>query len=244
MAAARKIKTIAGRLLRDIERGLDDKDILDLYDERLWLFYRVLGQRRDSNNKLYSFHEPHVHCISKGKDHKKYEFGNKSGLVLTKTTGIIVGALAFEGNPYDGHTLEPQLQQVEDILGVLPKTALVDRGYKGAKKVLGVEIKRPESGKGRTPYEKSRDRKRFRRRAAIEPIIGHLKSDYRMLRNYLKGTEGDKINTIMAATAFNLMKKLMGIRKAILFVFDQIFGLLLPDFMLLTIYNKKRVLKG
>ena len=194
--------------------------------------------------KIYSFHDPHVHCISKGKDHKKYEFGNKSGLVITKTSGIIVGALSFEGNPYDGHTLEPQLQQVEDILGVLPKTALVDRGYKGTKKVLGVEIKRPESGKGKTPYEKSRDRKRFRRRAAIEPIIGHLKSDYRMLRNYLKGAEGDKINTIMAATAFNLMKKLMGIRKAILFVFEWIFGYPCPDFILLPIYQKKWVLKA
>jgi len=244
MAAARKIKTIAGRLVRDIERSLDDKDRLDLYDEMLWLYYRVLGQKRDSKNKLYSFHEPHVQCISKGKDHKKYEFGNKSGLVITKTSGIIVGALAFEGNPYDGHTLEPQLQQVEDILGVLPKTALVDRGYKGAKKVLGVEIKRPESGKGKTPYEKSRDRKRFRRRAAIEPIIGHLKSDYRMLRNYLKGAEGDKINMIMAATAFNLMKKLMGIRKAILFVFNQIFGFPLPDYILLPIYQKKCLLKA
>jgi len=112
MAAARKIKTIAGRLVRDIERSLDDKDRLDLYDEMLWPYCRVLGQERESKNKLYSFHEPHVQCISKGKDHKKYEFGNKSGLVITKTSGIIVGALAFEGNPYDGHTLEPQLQQV------------------------------------------------------------------------------------------------------------------------------------
>jgi len=155
MAAARKTKTIADRLLRDIERGLDDKDILDLYDELLWLYYRVLGQKRDSRNKLYSFHESHAHCISKGKEHKKYEFGNKSGLVITKSSGIIVGALAFEDNPYDGHTLEPQVQQVEDMLGILPKTALVDRGYKGTKKVLGVEIKRPESGKGKTPHEKT-----------------------------------------------------------------------------------------
>jgi len=77
----------------------------------------------------------------------------------------------------------------------------------------------------------------------IEPIIVHLKSDYRMIRNYLKGTEGDGINTILAAAAFNLMKKLKGIRKAILIVFDQIYGFPLPDLMLLTIYNKKRVLK-
>lgn len=128
---------------------------------------------------------------------------------------------------------------MEDMLGILPKTALVDRGYKGLKKVMGVEIKRPDSGKEKTPYEKTKERKRIRRRAAIEPIIGNLKSDYRMLRNFLKCTEGDKINTIMAAVAFNIMKKLKGIRKAILFVFEQIFGFPLSDYIFLPIYHKK-----
>ena len=223
-AAARKIKTLAGRLVRDVERGLDDKDQLEAYDEQLWLYYRVLGQKRDSKDKIYSFHAPEVSCISKGKDHKKYEFGNKSGFVITKNSGIIIGAMAFEGNPYDGHTLEPQLEQVSDLMGKLPKLALVDKGYKGRKTILGVEIKMPGSGKGKTAYEKHRDRTRFRRRAAIEPLIGHLKSDYRMLRNYLKGVEGDMINTIMAAVAFNMMKKLRQIRDAIHFVLDLLTG--------------------
>jgi len=222
MAAARKLKTIAGRLLREVERGLDDIDRLDAYDEQLWLYYRVLGQKRDSKDKLYSFHAPEVSCISKGKEHKKYEFGNKSGIVLTKNSGIIVGAMAFEGNPYDGHTLLPQLEQVEELLGRLPKTALVDRGYKWKKEIMGVSIRIPSSGKGNTSYQKSKDRARFRRRASVEPMIGHLKSDYRMIRNYLKGTEGDMINTIMAATAFNMMKKLRKIRESILFALNQL----------------------
>jgi len=222
MAAARKLKTIAGRLLREVERGLDDIDRLDAYDEQLWLYYRVLGQKRDSKDKLYSFHAPEVSCISKGKEHKKYEFGNKSGIVLTKNSGIIVGAMAFEGNPYDGHTLVPQLEQVEELLGRLPKTALVDRGYKWKDEILGVKIRIPGSGKGHTNYQKTKDRARFRRRASIEPMIGHLKSDYRMIRNYLKGTDGDMINTIMAATAFNMMKKLRKIRESILFVLNQL----------------------
>lgn len=109
MAAARKIKTIAGRLVRDVERVLDDNDRLDAYDEQLWLYYLVLVQRRDSQNKIYSFHAPEVSYISKRNDHKKYEFGNKSGFVIRKNSGIILWAMAFEGNPYDGHTLEPQL---------------------------------------------------------------------------------------------------------------------------------------
>lgn len=220
MAAARKIKTIAGRLERDVERGLDEKERLEAYDEQLWLYYLVLGQKRESTGKIYSFHAPEVSCISKGKDHKKYEFGNKSGFVITKNSGIILGAMAFEGNPYDGHTLLPQLEQVSDLLGKLPKVALVDRGYKGRKDILGVEIMMPGSGKGKTAYEKIRDRARFRRRAAVEPVIGHLKSDYRLLRNYLKGVEGDMINTTIAATAFNMMKRLRQIRSAIYFVLN------------------------
>ena len=224
MAAARKIKTIAGRLIRDVERGLDDKERLVAYDDQLWLYYRVLGQKKDSKNKIYSFHAPEVSCISKGKEHKKYEFGNKSGFVITKNSGIILGAMAFEGNPYDGHTLEPQLEQVYDLMGRLPKVALVDRGYKGRKTILGVEIRMPGSGKGKTAYEKHKDRLRFRRRASIEPVIGHLKSDHRMLRNYLKGVEGDMINTIMAAVAINMIKRLRQIRGAVYLVLDLLIG--------------------
>jgi IS5 family transposase len=82
----------------------------------------------------------------------------------------------------------------------------------------------PGSGKGKTAYEKLRDRARFRRRAAVEPVIGHLKSDYRLIRNYLKGVEGDMINTIMAAVAFNMMKRLRQIREAIYFVLDLLTG--------------------
>jgi len=223
-AAARKLKTIAGRLVREIERNLDGMDRLGVYDERLLLYNRVLEQKKDGKNKIYSFHAPEVKCISKGKEHKKYEFGNKSSIVLTKNSGIVIGAMAFEENLYDGHTLEPQLTQINDMLGRLPETALVDRGYRGRKHILGVNIKIPGSGKGKSPYKKAIERQKFRRRAAIEPIIGHLKYDHRMLRNYLKGVEGDMINTIMAGAAFNMMKRLRKIREAIIFVLNQIFG--------------------
>jgi len=130
--------------------------------------------------------------------------------------------MAFEGNPYDGHTLLPQLEQVEELLGRLPKTARVDRSYKWKDEILVIKIQIPGSGKGHTNYQKTKDRARFRRRASIEPMIGHLKSDYRMIRNCIKGTEGGMINTIMAATAFNMMKKLRKIRESILFVLNQL----------------------
>jgi len=235
-AAARKLKTIAGRLVRDVERSLDEKDRLNCYDDQLWLYYRVLGQKRDDNNKIYSFHAPAVKCISKGKEHKRYEFGNKSSFVLTKKSGIVVGAMAFEDNIYDGHTLEPQLAQVEDLLGRLPETALVDRGCKGRKSILGVNIKIPGSGKGKTAYQKAKDRERFRRRASIEPIIGHLKQDHRVLRNYLKGVEGDMINTLLAGAAFNMMKMLRKIRKSIICVLNEIVKILTQEYQILVNY--------
>jgi transposase, IS5 family len=232
--AARKLKTIAGRLVRDVERGLDNIDRLSYYDEQLWLYYRVLGQKRDDNNKLYSFHAPEVKCISKGKEHKRYEFGNKSSFAITKKSGIVVGAMAFEDNIYDGHTLEPQLAQVEYLLGRLPETALVDRGCKGRKSIMGVNIKIPGSGKGKTAYQKAKDRERFRRRASIEPIIGHLKQDHRLLKNYLKGVEGDMINTLLAGAAFNLMKMLRKIRESIICVLNEIVKILTQEYYILT----------
>jgi IS5 family transposase len=235
-AAARKLKTIAGRLVRDVERKLDDIDRLSYYDERLWLYLMVLGQRRDDKNKIYSFHSPEVKCISKGKEHKKYEFGNKSSFAITKKSGIVIGAMAFEENIYDGHAIEPQLAQVEDLLGRLPETALVDRGCKGRKSILGVNIKIPGSGKGKTAYQKRKERERFRRRASIEPIIGHLKQDHRMLRNYLKGVEGDMINTLLAGAAFNMIKMLRKIRESVISVLNELIEKLVRNYQLLSNY--------
>ena len=211
-AAARKIKVIAGRVVRDLERKLNAEQ-LERYEQDLLLFHRVLKQTQKSTNKIYSLHEPEVRCIAKGKEAKKYEFGNKVSIVKTMKSGIIVGALSFSDNPYDTATLDPQLHQVERLTGKLPETAITDRGYRGKKRVLGVEIRIP----GKLPamatnYEKLKARKYFKARAGIEPVIGHVKHDHRMIRNYLSGTQGDTINTLLAAAGFNMMKMLRRIK--------------------------------
>lgn len=207
-AAARKIHTIAGRIVRDIERNMSPIQ-REEYFETLLLFKMVLEQEREGHNKIYSLHEPEVKCIAKGKEAKKYEFGNKSSIVKTSKSGIIIGAMAFAENVYDGDTLQPQLEQVERLIGKLPEYGITDRGYKGRKSVLGTKIITPKLLPASTnSYQKQKARKRFRARAGIEPIIGHLKHDHRMLRNYLSGVDGDKINTLLAATGFNLKKML------------------------------------
>jgi transposase, IS5 family len=218
-AAARKIKTIAGRLVREMERKLTNEQLIH-YQEEITIFNKILAQKKDSKNKIYSIHEPEVKCIAKGKEAKPYEFGNKTSIVKTKTSGIVIGAMAFKENLYDGDTLESQLDQVKELVGKRPKFGIVDRGYRGIKEVLGTKIiiPKPLSAKA-SRYQKQKLRKQFRARAGIEPVIGHIKHDHRMLRNYLKGTEGDSINTILAATAFNLKKRLNKIQQEIKNIF-------------------------
>jgi IS5 family transposase len=208
LSAQRKLKTIAGRLVRELERKLPAASLLT-YAQEIEIYNRILSQEKNSKNKIYSIHEPQVYCINKGKDHKKYEFGSKSSIVMTKNSGIIVGAVSFSKNIYDGHTLSEALKQNEALLGRRAKVAICDRGYRGKRIVDGTRIEIPQKPRKRTSaYEKRKARKRFRRRAGIEPVIGHLKSDFRLLRNYLKGSVGDSMNLMLAAAAYNF-KKLM-----------------------------------
>jgi IS5 family transposase len=200
--ADRKVKTIAGRLVRELERKLPPNSI---YQTDLDLYKKILAQKRSDKDKIYSLHEPETCCISKGKEHKKYEFGNKASFVKT-TTGVIVGALGFR-NPYDGHTLEPVLDQVEKLVGKRPKIATVDRGYRGRIQLKETQILIPSKPKKiLNTYQKNKLRKAHQKRASIEPIIGHIKQDHRLGRNFYKGVVGDNINIMLAAAAFNFKR--------------------------------------
>ena len=201
--AERKVKTIAGRLVRELERKLAP----GLHQDTLELFKKVLLQKKSDSNKIYSLHEPHTQCMSKGKEHKKYEFGSKVSIITTKTPGVIIGAITIEKNVHDSKTLQPAIEQQQRLTGTTLKNNFVDRGYAGVKEVLGTTIVTPDKpGKQRTPYQKQKLRNGFRRRAAIEPKIGHLKQDHRLSRNYYKGIKGDNINVMLAAAAMNFKR--------------------------------------
>jgi IS5 family transposase len=101
---------------------------------------------------------------------------------------------------------------------------------------MGVNIKIPGSGKGKTAYQKRRNRERFRRSSSIEPIIGHLKQDHRMLRNYLKGVEGDMINTLLVGGAFNMMKMLRKIHESVFCVLNELIEKLIRKYQILINY--------
>ena len=206
LQASRKLKTIAGRMLRELERKLTIEQ-KQKYAVNFEIYNKILKQKKTDTEKIYSIHEPKVYCISKGKEHKKYEFGSKASLVITRNSGIIVGAYSLEKNDYDGHTLPKALDQCEELRGIRPTVAIADRGYKGKTRIGETEILIPKPPKkSNSEYEKRKARARFRRRASIEPVIGHLKTDNRLSRNYLKGVLGDQINVMLAAAAFNFRK--------------------------------------
>jgi transposase, IS5 family len=239
--AQTRLYRIAFKIYQDLVKQLNPIPIE--YMKEFDVLYRVLTQKRDDKNKVYSVHEPEVLCISKGKEHKQYEFGNKSSFAYTRGSGIIVGAMAVEGNAYDGHTLKPQLDQVKELTGGKIKKAIVDRGYKVKGGIPGVDIVMPKMLKRESYYLKKKREERCRSRAGIEGLISHLKHDHRMLRNYLSGTAGDQINTLLAATAYN-MKKWMRLEKQKML--DLIFGwiyrrlILVPVIANDTEYEKNR----
>ncbi len=205
--AGKKIKTIAGVLVRELNRKLP-ADVLNKHSANLSLYQKVLAQKRSDSNKIYSLHEPQVKCYTKGKAHKRFEFGSKVSILVTQKTGVIVGALNFNSTEHDSRTLDKALEQYTRLTDKEAKTIFVDRGYRGPKTINGTIICAPKPDKNITKTK----RKRHSRRAAIEPVIGHLKSDYRMNRNFLKGVMGDEINVLLSAAAMNF-KRVMNLWK-------------------------------
>jgi IS5 family transposase len=207
-AARRRLRTIAGALCRELQRKLPDelkKGLQSMFD----ICEKILNQKKGDKNKIYSLHEPHVKCIAKGKVHKKYEFGSKVAFAITKNSAIIVGVKNFTENVHDSRTIETTLDQIVKATKRRVAKFLCDRGFRGKKKCGKTTIHIPEPpAKDASAYEKRKARKEFGRRSAVEPVIGHVKNDHRMARNFLKGKVGDAINALMSAAAFNF-KKLM-----------------------------------
>ncbi len=198
----KRLRTILGSLIRHIERNRPE--LAGKSSQQLEVARRVLLQKRTGKDKVYSIHEPTVECISKGKAHKRYEFGCKVSIMSTNRSNWIIGAKALHGRPYDGHTIPEVVAQAHRIIGRLPTSMYADRGYRGSSPPTGVKVFL--SGQKRGVDEKRK--KLIKRRSAIEPLIGHLKRGHRMGRNFLKGIDGDRHNPILAAAGLNMAKLL------------------------------------
>jgi len=214
----RKLKTYLGRVTRDIERKVSgNAELKKQFASLLEMGHRLLKQKRTDSKKLYSLHAPEVECIAKGKAHKRYEFGCKVSIATTSKDNFVVGAQAFHGNPYDGHTLHEAVEQAERLGDFTTQSIFIDMGYRGHNYEGSAKVHIARRGLRKV---KPSLRRWLKRRSAIEPVIGHMKNDGRLGRNYLLGQEGDRINAILCGAGHNIRKLL---RAFLLFLFSWLF---------------------
>jgi IS5 family transposase len=213
-AQTRKLRTYLGRIIRDIERKMHtDESTPSRMTRLLQVASRIHTQPRKRSEgdppKLYSVHAPEVECIAKGKAHKQYEFGVKVGVVSTSKESFVLAAKSLPGNPYDGHTLQACIEQARRVTGVAQTEAYADRGYKGHG--CNTDLFKVWISGSKRGVTKAIERK-LKRRNAVEPVIGHMKSDGRLARNFLKGVEGDAMNALLCGAGHNLRKILKKLR--------------------------------
>src|SRR5580704_8021833 len=212
----RKLKTYLGRVIRDIGRRIAGDDALEeIFARELSLARRVLAQdRHQRGRKVYSLHAPEVECIGKGKAHKPYEFGVKVSVatpVKHSAGGQFVAHIAaLPGNPYDGHTLANVVPAMQALLGNVLDRIIADAGYRGHNAPADHKFRVYTAGQKRRVNQQIK--REFKRRAAIEPVIGHLKDDHRMGRNYLAHSTGDAINAMLAAVGYNFRRLIQWLR--------------------------------
>ena len=210
--AVKRQRTVVGKLIREVRKQLSagamssaatPTTLAALYT-LLERANRIRTQQPKDKNKLYALHAPEVECISKGKARNRYEFGVKVSLAVTHKQGLMVGAKRFVGNPYDGHTLAAQISQCNELIqaaGSEVKQAFVDLGYRGVDADNpGIEVVH----RGRIQSMSEPQKRQLKRRQAIEPAIGHVKHDNRMIRCYLKGSVGDALHAISCAAGYNI----------------------------------------
>jgi IS5 family transposase len=205
----KKLRTWLGRVMRDVQRKAGE--ITGSLKTRIETAQRLHAQKRDSKNKLYALHAPQVECIAKGKARTPYEFGVKTSVAVTAKEGVVVGMRSMPGAPYDGHTLHSQLEQVQILTGVKQTMALADRGYRGVPPPEGTRLLISHT-RGLPAALK----KLLKRRQAIEPTIGHMKTDGLLARNWLKGSEGDAIHAVLCGAGHNLRLVLAHLRVLVL----------------------------
>ena len=213
----KKLKTLVGRVWRDVSRQLAQvpQHLKPKVTDLLRKVERLLKQQPQDNHKLYSLHAPEVECINKGKSRQPYEFGVKVSVMTTHKEGLVVGMRSLPGNPYDGHTLHLALEQAAVLTQQQPKEVFVDLGYRGATVPAGVKVYHRKLRRGIT----ARLKRDIRRRSAIEPVIGHMKNDGRLRRNWLQGTEGDAFHAILCGCGHNLRMILRKLRLLLVLIF-------------------------
>ena len=223
----KRLKVYLGRVMRDIQRKVPHWQENVHLCRLLEVCQRVFQQKRNDKDKVYSVYAPEVKCYSKGKVHKRYEFGSKVSVAISAKSCWVVGVKSWTKSLHDVLTLKPALFQVQDLTGVLLKRVFVDKGYKGKKHhPEGIEVY--VSGQPSLHLKGVYRRKLSRRRSCVEAVIGHLKQDSRMDRNFLMKEEGDAMNAVLSGASYNLRKLIKITHKLpsfFVFIFQKLFYL-------------------
>jgi IS5 family transposase len=225
--ALKTLRTYLGRVIRDVGRKIEGDTWLEhmVFGPILLLARRVRDQQaRQRGRKVYSLHAPEVECIGKGKAHRPYEFGVKVSVATTlrhaKGGQFVTHVKALPGNPYDGHTLGTVIPDMEALVGNTIQRAFVDKGYRGHNAPPDYKFRIVIAGQRRRITPKIK--REMRRRSAVEPVIGHLKAEHRMGRNYLWYREGDATNAVLAAIGYNFGLLLRWLRRLLFRILERL----------------------
>jgi IS5 family transposase len=222
----RKLRTYLGRIIRDIGRKIDGDESLQVaFARSLSLARTVRDQKQHQRGyKIYSLHAPEVVCIGKGKAHKPYEFGVKVSVATTVSHArggqFVTHVKAMPGKPYDGHTLATIIPEMEALIGNTIQRLIADNGYRGHNAPPDYKFRIFIAGQKRRMTSKIK--REMKRRSAVEPVIGHLKAEHRMERNYLAHRSGDAINAVLSAAGYNFRLLIRWLRFLLRLILDAI----------------------
>ena len=165
------------------------------------------GSPRIRTVQIYSLHEPQIHCIAKVQDQQAYEYGSKASVASTARREFILAPVIHEKPVHNTHTLGDVLEKAMAIREQSIELVVCVRGYRGKKQVGETDIiLRGTPLKRDTRSQRDKEHRRCRRRAAVEPLIDHLKQDHRLDRRLLKSAVWDQINILIATFVRNLKK--------------------------------------
>ena len=240
----RKLRTYLRRIIADFERKISNSSNKLLSQADLNIINRskaILNQQKTDKNKIYSFHEKDIQCFSKGKSHKKYEFGSKSTIATTNKSNFILSILTQRKNRYDGHILKESIEKTESNIKTEIEKAFLDKGYRGNN--YSFKEKLFISGQKKKSITQT-IRKKIKRRNSIEQVNSILKNHYRLKKNYLKGEIGDQINANMAGFGYNFRKILVEIANIFcVFIFYRFIGQIFSKFAQKILKIEKYILK-
>jgi IS5 family transposase len=199
-----RLRAIALELLKELQAKVPHYiKIKEQFIDICKVYEKAVTQEKNDKNKIYSIYEPQIYCIAKGKAKVKFEFGTKVSIMVGSKNNVIYSVISGDTNCHDSKFVQPHLDDIKETFNFLPSLVIGDQAYKYLK-IDGITIVTPHRYIPDLPLEdKKTFLRRLNRRSSVEQIISHQKNDYKLGRNTLKDSIGDKVNPFYSAAAYN-----------------------------------------